>query len=250
MSPILFSLGKVNIYAHGFFLLLALILCGAWLSLESRRRRWPKEEAVPIVLAAFVGGMIGARLSIVFFNGWETAPVVLNFFYMFDPRIGPGSILGGVVGAYIAGFFASRLVGKPGCACDAFAPAMALAMVVGRMGCFMALEDGLGKPTSLPWGVWNGSYLAHPTPLYDAAFNLVWFFALLALSNHPRMQNGNLLKLGLAGYAIVRFWIEFARNNRVVLWGLTGQQYACLGILLALAVYYGYHWGHARLSTA
>lgn len=250
MSPILFSIGRVHIYAHGFFLLLALLICAAWLTFESRRRRWPKEEAFPIVTAAFVGGMIGARLSIVFFNGWETAPVVLNFFYMFDPRIGPGSILGGVVGAYIAGFLASRLVGKPGCACDAFAPAMALAMVVGRMGCFMALEDGLGKPTSLPWGVWNGSYLAHPTPIYEAAFNLIWFFALLGLSNHPRMQNGNLLKLGLAGYAIVRFWIEFVRTNRVMFWGLTGQQYACLGILLALAIYYGYHWSQTRLSLA
>ena len=127
---------------------------------------------------------------------------------------------------------------------------MALAMVVGRMGCFMALEDGLGKPTSLPWGVWNGRYLAHPTPIYEAAFNLIWFIALLGLSNHSRMQNGNLLKLGLAGYAIVRFWIEFVRNNRVVWWGLTGQQYACLGILLALAIYYGYHWSHTRLSPA
>jgi phosphatidylglycerol:prolipoprotein diacylglycerol transferase len=240
VSPILFKVGNLPVMAHGFFFLLALLIAMGWLMLEGRRRQWPREEFWPIITAAFVGGMVGARLSILFFNGWETAPVVLNFFYLFDPRIGPGSIIGGVAGAYVGGYLATRLIGKAGCACDAFAPAMALAMVVGRMGCFLALEDGLGKPTTAAWGVWNGSYMAHPTPLYDAAFNLVWFFILVGLRNHPVMQNGNLFKVGLAGYAIARFFIEFVRNNRVLVWGLTGQQIACLALLLGLAIYWLY----------
>jgi phosphatidylglycerol:prolipoprotein diacylglycerol transferase len=240
MTSILFKIGNIPIMAHGFFFLLALVIGMFWLMLEGRRRNWPKDESFPIITAAFVGGMIGARISIVFLNGWETAPVVLNFFYLFDPRIGPGSIVGGVVGAYIGGFFASRIIGKAGCACDAFAPAMALAMVIGRIGCFLSLEDGLGKPTTAIWGVWNGFYKAHPSPLYDAGFNLVWFLILLGLRNHKWMQNGNLLKFGVGGYAVARFFIEFTRNNRVILLGLTGQQLACLALLLGLAIYYIY----------
>jgi len=50
---------------------------------------------------------------------------------LFDPRIGPGSILGGIGGAYIGGYIASKAIGRPGCACDAFAPAMALGNVYG-----------------------------------------------------------------------------------------------------------------------
>ena len=246
MVPILFVLNGVPIYSHGFFLNLALWICLLLVVLEARRRRWPKGEVVPITLAAFVGGMIGARVSIVLFNGWETAPVVLDFFRLFDPRVGPGSILGGVVGAYIAGFIASRAIGQAGCACDAFAPAMALAMVIGRIGCFLSGEDGLGTPTGLPWGVWNGSYTAHPAPLYEAAFSLVWFIILLSLRNHPWMQNGNLLKFGVGGYALVRFFIEFVRNNRILLWGLTGQQWFCLGLLLAIGLYYAYQYGRSR----
>ena len=165
MSPVLFTIGNVSVYAHGFFLFLGLSVGIFWLLLEARHRHWPKEEVIPITLAAFVGGMVGARLSILFFNGWQTAPIVLNFYLLFNPSIGPGSIMGGVVGAYISGYIASRIIGKAGCACDAFAPAMALAMAVGRIGCYLALEDGLGKPTGLPWGVWNGEYLAHPAPL-------------------------------------------------------------------------------------
>jgi prolipoprotein diacylglyceryltransferase len=123
MVPILFEVNGIPVYSHGFFFLMALVAGTALLVLESRRRRWPKEEVIPITLAAFVGGMIGARLSILFFNGWETAPIVLNFYALFDPRIGPGSIIGGVIGAYVGGYIASKAIGKDGCACDAFAPA-------------------------------------------------------------------------------------------------------------------------------
>jgi prolipoprotein diacylglyceryl transferase len=255
MRPVLFTLGGLPIYSHAFFLLLGLLLGLAWLLLEARRRRWPKEEVVPITLAAFVGGMIGARLSILFFNGLATAPQTLGFFTLFDPRLGPGSILGAVAGAYLAGYVASRAIGKAGCACDAFAPAMALATAVGRVGDFLAFENGLGKPTNLPWGVpvevMPGlSYLAHPTPLYDAAFNLLWFAALIAWRDHPRLQNGNLLKLGLAGYAVFRFAVEFLRTNRVLAWGLTGQQFFCLALLAALGLYYARRWQAARRVVA
>ena len=241
MYPVLFEIGGVEIYSHGFFFLFGLLAGLALLLLEAKRRRWPKEEVIPITLAAFVGGMIGARLSILFFNGWETAPLVLNFYALFDPRIGPGSILGGVVGAYAGGYIAAKAIGKAGCACDAFAPAMALATAIGRIGDFLSGEDLLGKPTGLPWGVPvpGVDYLVHPAPLYDMAFNLVWLAVLLSLRDHPKLQNGNLLKFGLAGYAVFRFFVEFVRNNQVLAIGLTGQQFACIAILLALAVYYG-----------
>jgi len=239
--PILFTLNGIPIYSHGFFLLLGLLIGLAMLIYEAQRRHWPKEEVIPITLAAFVGGMIGARLSILFFNGWETAPVVLNFYALFDPRIGPGSILGAVAGAYLGGYIASRAIGKAGCACDAFAPAMALATAVGRIGDFLAAEDGLGKATTLPWGVPvpGVDYLVHPAPLYDAGFNLLWFAILILLRDHPKMQDGNLLKFGLAGYAVFRFFVEFVRNNRVMALGLTGQQFFCLALLIGLAIYYG-----------
>jgi phosphatidylglycerol:prolipoprotein diacylglycerol transferase len=244
MHPILFKLGGVSIYAHGFFLCLGLLIGLLMLIMEAQRRHWPRAEVIPIALAAFVGGMIGARLSILFFLGARTAPVALNLFSLFDPRIGPGSILGGLGGAYIAGYIASRAIGKAGCACDAFAPAIALGTAVGRIGDFLVAEDGLGKATTLPWGVQapGVDYLVHPTPLYDAGFNLIWFGVLLLLRDHPAMQNGNLLKLGLAGYAVFRFFVEFVRNNPVVALGLTGPQIFCLALLGALGLYYGRRW--------
>ncbi len=253
MLPTLAVIAGVPVYSHGFFLLAAMLVGLATLLSEGKRRQWPKDEAVPIALAAFVGGMIGARLSILFLNGPENNPVTLSFYALFDPRIGPGSILGGVIGAYVAGFLASRMLGQSRCVCDAFAPAMAIAMVVGRFGCYLAGEDGLGKATTLPWGVYlpGASAAVHPTPLYDAGFNLLWFGVLMLIRKRPSMQNGNLLKLGVGGYAVFRFGIEYLRNNQVMVLGLTPHQLVCLGILAALLVYYGWLWlGRSRSLVA
>ena len=241
MRPVLFEVFGVKVYSHPFFLALGIVVLLAWVAYEARRRKWPLQEVVPIGLAGFVGAMVGARLSILFFNGPSTAPIVLDFYKLFDPRIGPGSILGAIAGAYIAGYVASRVIGKEGCACDAFAPAMALGMAVGRIGDFLSGEDGLGKPTSVPWGVQpvaGSDYLVHPAPLYDAGFNLLWFVVLLALRDNPHFQDGRLLKFGVAWYAVVRFFIEFVRNNEVIAWGLTGQQFFCLALLALVAAYF------------
>ena len=209
-------------------------------------------EVVPIGLAGFVGAMVGARLSILFFNGPSTAPVVLDFYKLFDPTVGPGSILGAIAGAYIAGYIASRVIGKDGCACDAFAPAMALGMAVGRVGDFLSGEDGIGKVTTLPWGVHpvaGADYLVHPAPLYDAGFNLLWFGVLLLLRDNPHFQDGRLLKFGIAGYAVVRFFIEFVRNNQVLALGLTGQQYFCIALLALVGAYFVLAQRRTRLAS-
>jgi len=240
MVPVLFEIAGVPIYSHGFFLLLGLLTCVAVVIWEARRRRWPPHEAIPIGLAAFVGGILGARISMLFFYGWEAAPAVVVQQSYFDPSIGPGSILGAIAGAYVGGHLASRSLGKVGCTCDAFAPALALGLAVGRLGDYLSAEDGLGKVSALPWAVPvpGVDYLVHPTPLYDSAFNILWFVVLIALRDHPRLQDGNLLKLAVGGYAVFRFLVEFVRNNEIVAFGLTAQQYACLLLLAGLAAYY------------
>src|SRR2546428_13004946 len=100
MRQVLYEVGGVPVYPYGVFYLLPILTMLALGLYEARRRHWPKEELVPILLAGFVGGIVGARLSIVFFNGWQTAPDV-TFMALFDPRIGPGSILGGIGVAHI-----------------------------------------------------------------------------------------------------------------------------------------------------
>lgn len=238
MRPVLFEVGGLQVYSHSFFLVLGLLVGLAVLLWEARRRGWSRSYTAVIALAAFVGGSLGARFAMVLFVG-PSALEALSQYAIFDPRLGPGSILGGVAGGYVGGYIASHLSGRP-CTCDAFAPAMALGMAVGRLGDFFSGEDGIGKPTTLPVGVHapGVDYLVHPAPLYDSAFNLAWFAALLLLRDRPALQNGNLLKLGIAGYAVFRFFVEFVRNNDVVALGLTAQQIVCLLAIAGLFAYF------------
>jgi prolipoprotein diacylglyceryltransferase len=238
VRPVLFEVGDLQIYSHSFFLVLGLLSGLAVLLWEARRRGWSREYTALIAVAAFVGGAVGARLSMILFVG-PSATLTLGQYAIFDPRLGPGSILGGVAGGYIGGNIASHLSGKQ-CTCDAFAPAMALGIAVGRLGDFFSGEDGIGKPTTLPVGVPapGVDYLVHPAPLYDAAFNLLWFGTLLALRDRAALHNGNLLKLGIGGYAAFRFFVEFVRNNDVVWLGLTAQQIVCAVAVAGLGAYF------------
>jgi phosphatidylglycerol---prolipoprotein diacylglyceryl transferase len=238
VRPVLFEVWGLPIYSHSFFLVVGLLVGLAVLLWEARRRRWSRSYTALIALAAFVGGTLGAKFSMILFVG-PSALDALSEYAIFDPRLGPGSILGGVAGGYVGGYIASHLSGKQ-CTCDAFAPAMALGMAVGRLGDFFSGEDGIGKPTTLPVGVQapGVDYLVHPAPLYDSAFNLAWFAALLLLRDQPAFQNGNLLKLGIGGYAVFRFFVEFVRNNDVVALGLTAQQIVCLLAVAGLALYF------------
>jgi phosphatidylglycerol:prolipoprotein diacylglycerol transferase len=238
VRPVLFEVAGVQVYSHSFFLVLGLLVGLAVLLWEARRRRWSRSYTALIALAAFVGGSLGARFSMILFVGPSALDAQSNF-AIFDPRLGPGSILGGVGGGYAGGYIASHLSGKQ-CTCDAFAPAMALGMAVGRLGDFFSGEDGIGKPTTLPVGVQapGVDYLVHPAPLYDSAFNLAWFAALVLLRDRPAFQNGNLLKLGIGGYAVFRFFVEFVRNNDVVALGLTAQQFVCLVAIAGLGAYF------------
>jgi len=236
MEPVLFEIFGLRVYSHGFFLLLGLLACLGVVIYEARRRRWPRDEVIPITLCAFVGGVFGARVAMIFFQGPDVAGIALNIYAFLDLSIGPGSILGALVGAYAGGYLASRALARR-CTCDAFAPALALGMAIGRVGDFLSAEDGLGKATTLPWGVPapGVDYLVHPSPLYEAGFSLVWFGVLMFLRDRQTFADGRLLKVAFGGYAVFRFGVEFVRNNPVLALGLTAQQFASLALFAGVA---------------
>jgi prolipoprotein diacylglyceryltransferase len=66
--------------------------------------------------------------------------------------------------------------------------------------------------------------MLHPSFLYEIAFHLAMFVALLAYFR-PRVHvEGDLFKIYLLAYAVFRFFVEFVRGNVVVWHGLSGSQ--------------------------
>jgi prolipoprotein diacylglyceryltransferase len=232
LHPVLVELGGLPVLTHDVCVALGVAAAAGLFFAQVRRRRAlgrPVDDRIWVVVAGvLVGGVLLGRLGT-----WtqhldlrRNASLVEHWLY------GNRSILSGLVGAYLGALVAKRLVGYRERTGDLFAPAVALGMAVGRMGCL--LSERPGTPTAMPWGVSLGPAEAasvgvapgvplHPSFAYEIAFHLLALAVLLALRDRLA-ERGELLSLYLVGYAAFRFGVEFVRGNEVALGGLTRPQ--------------------------
>jgi phosphatidylglycerol---prolipoprotein diacylglyceryl transferase len=127
--------------------------------------------------------------------------------------LGGKSVLGGFLGGTVGVEVAKKLVDWNAPTGDSWVPAIAVGLVLGRLGCqFSGTWDGTyGTPTALPWA-WNyGDGIGrHPTALYEIA--LVIALALLVWWQ-PRWRQapGARFAAFLLGYCAIRFALEFLK---------------------------------------
>jgi prolipoprotein diacylglyceryl transferase len=222
-------------------------LCATFVYLrEADRHRELSEQTIWIALGALVAGAIGAKASTV----WHYVAVAPEPSVVGALLYGGKSILGGLAGAYVGALVTKRLVGYRRPTGDFFAPAVALGMAIGRIGCF--LTEQVGTPTSLPWGIAVDAETAkrlpmcptcapgvpmHPSFLYEIAFHVVMCGVLVALRRRVAVR-GDLLKIYLLAYGVFRFAVEFVRGNPSVVFGLSYSQMFLIPTTLALAVFF------------
>jgi len=234
VPPVLFRLGHVPVLTHDAFSLFGLIVALGVFAFDLRRRGLsPDPRLWWMVYGALIGGATGAKAATV----WRYV-IVAD-----DPTLvgalvdGGKSVVGGLAGAYLGALLAKRLMGYRRPTGDLFAPAVAIGIAVGRIGCFLTEQPG--TPTSLPWGIRLSPEVAaarvpncpecltgvplHPSFLYEIAFLVTLFFVLRWL--RPRMPvEGELFKVFLVTYGTFRFFVEFVRGNEVMWNGLSGTQ--------------------------
>src|SRR5262249_49509438 len=125
---------------------------------------------------------------------------------------------------------------------DTFALPLALALAVGRWGCFF---NGCcyGVETDLPWATWfytDGPQgprwaLCHPTQVYESLFHLT-LAGVRLLVLRPRVLPRQHLKVYLIAYGVSRFLTEFIRPEPRGLLGLTFYQGVSLVLIAGLSV--------------
>ena len=217
---------------HDFFVFLGVLAAGWVFVHEARRQGQTDERILYVVMGALVGGAVFMRLGtwLQHVDLRQNATLAEQWLY------GNRSILGGLVGAWLGVHVAKRLTGYRVRTGDLFAPAVALGMAVGRLGCYFTEQPG--TPTGGWLGGWGITLDAdaaartgspagvplHPSFAYEIAFHLVAFAAIWWWLRRRSLPPGETFVWYVAAYAVFRFFVEFVRGNDVAWLGLTRPQ--------------------------
>lgn len=191
--------------------------------LESRRRGQTDERIVYVVAGALTGGALFMRLGtwLQHLQLRQNASLAEQWAY------GNRSIIGGIFGAWLGVHIAKRLCRYRLRTGDLFAPAAALGMTIGRIGCF--LTEKPGTPTSMPWGIRlsptaaarvhaPADVLLHPSFLYEIAFQLVVFLLIWLWLRHRPLPPGELFTWSSGRTACSASWSSSSVATRSSGW--------------------------------
>ncbi len=250
--PFVLHLGPFALTGYGLMMMVAFLMAGWAIQLDLRRQGLDEEFAADIVIAAVIGGLVGAKVWYVLLTGEWDALFRRGGFVWY------GGFLGGVAAVLLNGW----RKGVPArWTMELTAAPLALGYALGRVGCFL-VNDDYGIPSTLPWAMkfpdglpastvgnlelmhvrfppgTNPAQLVavHPTQIYETALMLLAFAWLWQLRAHRHAVGWRFgVYLALAG--LERFLIEFVRAKDDRLFGPFTLAQAT-SVLLVVAGFY------------
>jgi phosphatidylglycerol:prolipoprotein diacylglycerol transferase len=264
--PFVFHIFGLEITGYGIMLMIAFLMAGWVMDKELRRRGLNRDFASDVVVAALIGGIVGAKLWYVALTGDPARILSRGGFVWY------GGLAGGAIGVIFVGWLKRIPIRFT---MDLTAPALAVGYAIGRVGCFL-VEDDYGIPTHLPWGVKfpqglppttaanlerfrvhipagtppNQVLAVHPTELYEVAAMLFVFWILWRLRRN-RHATGWLFGLYMVLAGIERFLVEFVRaKDDRILHGFTLAQAASVIVVIVGVVLLRRWWRDDGFSVA
>lgn len=224
--PLSFHIGPLEITGFGLMVMASFLMAGWAMARDLRGRGLNDQYAWDIVVAAVIGGILGAKL-----HYWGLSPSWERLLSRAG-LVWYGGLLGGAAAVIFNGW---RLKVPLRLTLNVTAPGLAVGHALGRVGCFL-VQDDYGVPTGLPWAMkfpeglppTTAANLArwgielppdvspfevlavHPTQLYETAAMLIVFAILWRLRHSPHAL-GWLFGLYLVLSGAERFLVEFIR---------------------------------------
>ena len=240
MHPIAFVIGNLTIRWYGIMIAVSIAISVTAIYLESRHQDLNTDDVLDMVIAAVIGGILGARI------GWiMTSPTLL--WYLAHPlRIlaiweGGLSYFGGILGGVIAAnWLIRRRRMRFWQMADIAAPLLALSFGIGKIGCWLngccngtATTSWLGviftNPLSqsdlLNQRVW-------PTQLFNSASGFLVFAVLFWVVRKRKRYDGQVFIWYLYLYGATSFVVEFFRDIPVHVLRLTPNQWTDITIII------------------
>ena len=203
----------------------------------------PSIQRTGLLLCAIGGAILGAY-------GLQLPADLLGWAAPAPAGLGPDAlplggrtVLGGLIGGWVAVELGKRQLGITRPTGDGFALPLALALAFGRLGCAAAGCCGGAVCADVWWSLHDSDQVArYPVQLLESAFHF-GCAAWLALASQRPWAKGRRLAIYLSLYAVLRFGLEFVRTNPPLWLGLRWHQWLAL-LLLALAG--GTWWQRSR----
>ncbi len=239
-----FLLGPITIRTFGLMVALGIVIGVVVGSRYVANRGMDPEQYTALATRAVIAGLIGARLTWVL-SHLEAIESPLDVIAVWDGgmQFSGGLLFGALVGWWYARGRYSRT--QRWHILDGTAVGLTVGMAVGRLGC-LAVGEHFGGPTDFFLGM---TYLGggtveavainetiHNTAFYEflqlAVLGVIYAILLRIASDRQRpWPLGMLGTIFLIWYGTFRFITDSVRVNDERLAGLTGAQWACIGVV-------------------
>ena len=219
IDPVIFRLGPLKVRWYGLMYVLGFIGVYALVSRQMKRFScsWLSPHFENLNTVMIVGMVLGARIGyVLFYNLPYYRENPLEAFALWHGGL---SFHGALVGIVLAGFWYCRRHGLGFLrTADLYAVTVPVGLGLGRIGNFINGEL-FGRVTDVPWAMIfpaGGPVPRHPSQLYESFLEGVVLFTFLWLLKEKHHQkgwpDGAMLAAFLAGYGVIRCFVEFFRE--------------------------------------
>lgn len=206
-------------------LLLALALLTAIITADrlGRREGFDGSRMLDFSTWIIVVGLVGAKVLMIV-SDWGYYSHEPGDIFSLNTLEAGGVFYGGFIASALFAMWYVRTYQLPPLKMfDIYAPAIALAQSVGRLGCFSAGCDYGTRTSSILGVVFTNPYShevtgvplntrIHPTQLYESLATLIIGLILLWRFGRKK-RDGEIFLLYLVLYAVARFFLEFLRGD-------------------------------------
>ncbi|MBO9130805.1 prolipoprotein diacylglyceryl transferase family protein [Bacillus sp. 165] len=237
-TPVLIPFFGESLHPHRIFETLAFFI-GFRMYVKLRRKETISEEhAVYVLIGAVLGALIGSTVV----ASLQDIPALVHnvhnhgFLGLLQGKTIVGGLFGGIIGVEIG----KKLAGHQHSTGDDMVLPLAIAMCIGRIGCFLTglSDDTYGIPTSSIFGIDVGDGVKrHPTSLYDIVF-LLSLVMVIRWSARRKPYEGFQFALFSTAYFLYRFGIEWLKPSIKPYVGMSSIQWTCVLGVLYYVVYF------------